>query len=331
MQTDRAIAVDVLSDAFRAIRLVGARYFDVSAGARWIAETPPLATLRARGLREFEHVISFHTVLEGDCWAQLGDVSQAAIGVGAGDTVIFAHGDAHFMSSEPLERSPSNTARARAVDAALPFTLSQAPGAETVRLVCGYFGCDARLYNPILSTLPRLLHVRGSSATGALTTELVRAALAESNQLRAGGKMILAKIGELLFVRAIREYIESMPTRSTGWLAALRDRNVSAALHALHGNPAEPWTLDALAREARLSRSMFAKRFRQIMGMSVMQYLGHWRLQVATSLLEREDASITRIASHVGYESDAAFNRAFKRRLGVPPGTWRRRKLGRRS
>jgi AraC-like DNA-binding protein len=323
-------AVDLLSDAFRAIRLVGALYFDVSATAPWIAETPAAATLRARTMREFEHVISIHIVLAGAAWAQLADQSQPAIGIAAGDTVIFGHGDAHFMSSEPDARPLSkSTPGSPRVDEALPFALSEARSGDVrARFVSAYFGCNARPYNPMLSALPRLLHVRGSSCSNAVTTELISAALAESRQPRAGGKTILSRIGELMFLRAIRQYVESSPGRSTGWLAALRDHNVSAALNAVHVNPAEPWTLSALAREAGLSRSMFAKRFRRVTGMSAMQYLGNWRLQLATSMLEQEGASVTRIASYVGYESDAAFNRAFKKRLGVPPGTWRRLKLG---
>lgn len=281
-------------------------------------------------MREFEHVISIHIMLEGGAWAQLSDQSQPAIGIAAGDAVIFAQGDAHFMSSAPDERPLSkSTAGNRRVDKALPFVLSEARSGEARgRFVSGYLGCHARPYNPILSALPRVLHVRDSNGSNAFTTELIKAALAESWQPRAGGKTILSRIGELMFLRAIRQYVEGSPARSTGWLAALRDHNVSAALHAVHGNPAEPWTLSALAREAGLSRSMFAKRFRRVTGMSAMRYLGNWRLQLATSMLEKEGASVTRIASYVGYESDAAFNRAFKKRLGVPPGTWRRLKLG---
>jgi AraC-like DNA-binding protein len=321
--------VDLLSDAFRAIRLVGALYFDVSATAPWVAETPAAATLRARTMREFEHVISIHIVLEGGAWAQLSDLSQPAIAIAAGDTVIFGQGDAHFMSSEPDARLLSKSAPGNRRDEALPFALSEARSGDVgARFVSGYFGCNARPYNPMLSALPRVLHVRGSNFSNVLTTELINAALAESRQPRAGGKTILSRIGELMFLRAIRQYVESSPARSTGWLAALRDHNVSAALQAVHVNPAEPWTLSALAREAGLSRSMFAKRFRRVTGMSAMQYLGNWRLQLATSMLEQEGASVTRIASYVGYESDAAFNRAFKKRLGVPPGTWRRLKLG---
>jgi AraC-like DNA-binding protein len=286
--------------------------------------------LRTRAMREFEHVISIHMILEGGAWVQLSDQSQPAIGMAAGDAVLVPHGDAHFMSSEPDERPLSKSPPGnRRGNEALPFALSEARcGDARARFVSGYFGCHARTFNPLLSALPRVLHARGWSSDNVLTTELINAALAESRQPRAGSQTILSRIGELMFVHAIRQYVEGSPARSTGWLAALRDHNVSAALHAVHDNPAQPWTLSALAREAGLSRSMFAKRFRRVMGMSAMQYLGNWRLQLATGMLEQEGASVAHIASYVGYESDAAFNRAFKRRLGVPPGTWRRLRLG---
>lgn len=325
-----AIATDVLSDVFRNIRLAGALYFDVNAGAPWMAETRQAAALCPRVLRGFEHVISLYVVLKGSCWAQLCDESQPAVRLDVADGVIFWHGDAHSMSSEPRERLSSKSGlRGRSPDDALPFALYESGSGERARFVCGYLDCDARPYNPILGALPRVLHVPGSSAAGALTFDLMSAAVAESRQPRAGAEAILSKLGELMLLQAVRHCIECLPAESTGWLAALRDSNVSAALRALHGRPAEPWTLDALAREAGLSRSMFCERFSGLMGTSAMQYLSNWRLQLASSLLERRGASITRIAADVGYESDAAFNRAFKKRVGVPPGAWRRRRRGR--
>lgn len=120
-----------------------------------------------------------------------------------------------------------------------------------------------------------------------------------------------------------------MPSESTGWLAALRDRSIGAALNLMHGRPADPWTLDSLAREIGLSRSVFVERFAKIMGVPAMLYLSSWRLQLAASLLERQGLSIAQAAAEVGYDSEAAFNRAFKKQVGVPPGAWRRARIAR--
>jgi AraC-like DNA-binding protein len=318
--------VDVLADVLRAVRLTGAIYFDVNAGAPWIAETPPISSICAKVMPEFEHVISFHIMLHGTCWAQLGDESQAAIRLEDGDAVIFAHGDGHVMSSEQGRRStPSLDMYYRPSDRALPFVLSELGGnGEKSRFVCGYLGCDARPFNPLLDALPRQLHVKGSNTGGQLIHHLIGAALEETESPRAGGETMLSKLSELMFLQAVRQQIDSLPPESTGWLAALRDRNVGAALRLMHGRPAEPWTLDSLAREVGLSRSVFAERFTQLMDAPAMHYLSNWRLQVAANLLKQERLSIAQVAAEVGYESEAAFNRAFKKQVGAPPGAWRR-------
>jgi AraC-like DNA-binding protein len=274
--------MDVLSDVLREVRLTGAVYFDVHAGAPWVATTPGSASICAGVMPEFDHVIGFHIVLDGRGWAQLVDDSRPAICLDVGDAVIIARGDGHSMS-------------------------------------------DARPYNPVLEALPRILHVRRASAAGILTFDLMRSALEESQQPRAGGEAILAKISELMFLHAVRQYIDSLPEESTGWLAGLRDRHVGAALRAMHARPAHPWTLDALGREAGLSRTVFSQRFAEVMGMPAIQYLSKWRLQLAAGLLDRQGMSIAGIADAVGFGSEAAFNRAFKREVGTPPGAWRRR------
>jgi transcriptional regulator GlxA family with amidase domain len=173
------------------------------------------------------------------------------------------------------------------------------------------------------------LHVRRSTAAGILTFDLLRSALEESQQPRAGGATILAKISELMFLHAVRGHIDNLPPESTGWLAGLRDRHVAAALRAMHAEPARAWTLDALGREAALARTAFSQRFAEIMGISAIQYLSKWRLQLAAGLLDRQGQSIAQIAHAVGFGSEAAFNRAFKREIGASPGAWRRR--GRRD
>jgi len=149
-------------------------------------------------------------------------------------------------------------------------------------------------------------------------------ALGESTAHREGSEIMLARLSELLFVEVLRGYVDGLDDHSRGWLAGLRDRHVSSALRLIHGRPTEPWTLERLAREVGLSRSVFAERFTQFVQMPPMQYLGRWRLQLAARLLERPGCAIAEVSQKVGYESEAAFNRAFKKRMGVPPGAWRK-------
>lgn len=318
--------MDVLSDVLSAVRLTGAVYFDVNARAPWIAETPAVSSICANVMPEFEHVIAFHIMMDGWCWAQLADESEPAVRMEAGDAVILVGGEAHFMGTERGKRdAPNLDLYFRPRDRPLPFVLSELGGSgEPARFVCGYIGCDARPFNPILGALPRLLHVRASSAGGNLTLELIRVALQETERPRAGGETLLSKLSELMFLQAVRQHVDGLSPQSRGWLSGLRDRHVGAALHAMHAQPAEPWTLDTLAREVGLSRSAFAERFTDLVGVPPMHYLGNWRLQLAARLLEGRGKSIAEAALAVGYESEAAFNRAFKRQVGLPPGAWRR-------
>jgi AraC-like DNA-binding protein len=318
--------LDVLSDVLRTVRLTGAVYFDIRARAPWLIETPEMSRIGASVMPEFEHVIAFHLVLDGWCWAYLSGAPEAAVRLEAGDAVIIARGDSHAMGTERGKSELPDLSRYyRPQVRALPFVFDKVGGSgEPVHLVCGYFGCDARPFNPILAALPRLLHVRACGVGGNLTHDLIRTALEESETPRAGGETILSKLSELLFLQAVRQYLDSMSADSTGWLPGLRDRHVGTALRLMHGRPADRWTLDALAREVGLSRSTFAERFAALIGVPPMQYLAKWRLQIAAQHLERHGMSIAQVAAVVGYESEAAFNRAFKKQVGVPPGSWRR-------
>jgi AraC-like DNA-binding protein len=322
--------VDVLSDVLRAVRLTGAVYFDVRARAPWVAETPATPSICNQVMPDFEHVIAFHIMLDGWCWAQLADESEPPIRMEAGDAVIFVDGEGHYMSTQLGMRSqPDMALYYRPLDRTLPFIINELGGeGEPARFVCGYLGCDARPFNPVLDALPRMLHVRASSTGGVLTNDLIRIALQEHEEPRAGGETILSKLSELMFLQAVRQHIDGLPPESCGWLSGLRDRHISAALRHMHAKPAENWTLEMVAREAGLSRSAFAERFVEVMGVPPMQYLANWRLQRAARLLEQPSISIAQAAAAVGYESEAAFNRAFKKQVGMPPGAWRRSRNG---
>jgi AraC-like DNA-binding protein len=198
-------------------------------------------------------------------------------------------------------------------------------GGDTTRLVCGYLACDRRLCRPVLDALPAILRVPvGTGPATVWLTSLLTLGAQESSAPRAGSDTVLAKLAELLFVEAIRRYIETMPAEQTGWLAGLRDRFVGKALGLLHEHPEHPWTVDELGAKVGLARTTLTQRFTDLVGQPPIQYLTRWRLTVAAQRLRTEPASLSRIAADIGYESQAAFNRAFKREFGMPPAAWRK-------
>jgi AraC-like DNA-binding protein len=318
--------MDVLSEVLRAVRLTGAIYFDVTAHAPWVAETPPVARICGEVMPEFEHVIAFHIMLDGWCWAHLADDSAPPIELAAGDAVLFPQGDRHAMGTEPGRHAePDLSLYYRPTDRPLPFVLTELGGSgERARFVCGYLGCDARPFNPILATLPRMMHVRAEANGGHRLAELIRMAVEESTSRREGGETILARLSELMFVQALRRYIDDLPAESRGWLPGLRDPHVGAALSLMHAQAAENWTLERLAKKVGLSRSALSERFSHYVKEPPMHYLARWRMQLAARALESPAAGIAAVAADVGYQSEAAFNRAFKKYVGVPPGEWRR-------
>jgi AraC-like DNA-binding protein len=215
------------------------------------------------------------------------------------------------------------------VHSRLPIAISiQGGGPERAQIICGFLGCDARPFNPLLATLPRLIHVRSQGENDSVLRRLVQLALAESAIPTSGSDCFLSKISELLFVEVVRRHVATLPTESVGWLAGLRDENIGRALQNLHQRPAQAWTLDDLAKEAGVSRSLLAERFTHLVGIPPIQYLAQWRIQLAASLLRTTKSSLAEIADRVGYGSEASLSRAFKRWVGVAPVVYRRGELG---
>ena len=273
-----------------------------------------------------EHVIMFHAITSGACWAELLDGSAPPLRLSAGDIVVVSLGESHVLSSTPGMRAPEDlNLYYRPSDRPLPFQIRppEDVGGERTRFACGYLGCDARPFNPILQALPRIFVGRGAQGAGCMA-QLFRMAIDETGSCRSGGETVLSKLAELMFVEVVRQYIETLPKDAAGWLSGLRDPHISKALGLLHGRPAEVWTLERLAHEVGLSRSVFADRFQHFVQEAPMQYLTRWRMQLATRLLERQGVGLAQVAAEVGYESEAAFNRAFKKCVGTPPGAWRR-------
>ena len=317
--------IDILSDVLRAIRLSGAVFFQVEATAPWAAAALPGREVVHLIMPTVEHLISYHVVTAGDAWASI--VDEEPVHLHAGDVVIFPHGHAHTMASSPeLRGVPDLGQYRRPVDQQLPFTVHTArTGALDAQFVCGFLGCDLAPFNPLIATLPPMLIL--SQHDGVLR-QFMDFALSESLDKRIGGECVLERVSELMFVEAVRRHVETLPPGESGWLAGLRDEFVGKALALLHARPAEAWGLDELAREVGLSRSSLAERFTELVGQPPMQYLARWRMQLAAGMLTRSSAGVAAIALRVGYDSEAAFSRAFKKLVGVPPSTWRRQKQG---
>lgn len=312
--------MDALSDVLRAVRLSGAFFFDVHARAPWVAETPPGKSVVDAMFPGSDHLISYHLIMEGSCWCTLE--GEPPVKLEAGDIVVLPHGDTHVLSTEiGMRRSPEMSLYRMPENGRLPTRIAVgSDDGQPARLVCGFLGCDSRPYNPLLTALPRVIRIH-DHASGALGAYF-RAALAESKG-RMGGECMLGRISELMFVDVVRRYLETLPPDRASWLAGLRDPYVGRALTALHEFPARDWTLEALAQEAALSRSAFADRFSNFVGQPPMQYLAAWRMQLATNYLRSGTESVSSVAARVGYESEAAFSRAFKKTMGAPPSEWR--------
>lgn len=321
---------DVLSDVLHAAKLTGALFFLVDAAPPWEVGVPESKAFAPIILPRVQHVISYHVVTHGRCWGAL--IGRPPVALAAGDILVFPHGDPYVMSSAPVEHDDVEVASSieffRLMAAGrLPFTVTEGgPGAERLHLMCGFLGCDARPFNPLLQTLPRMLHVHGASAPEPdLLSRLIELTIAESRADRAGGECIRLRLSELLFVEVVRRHLASLPAAQTGWLAGLKDRAIGRALSLLHERPERAWTLDELARAVGLSRSALADRFSGFVGQPPMQYLTHWRMQVAARLLADGAPKVASVALQVGYSSEAAFSRTFKKLTGVSPAEWRRR------
>jgi AraC-like DNA-binding protein len=323
---------DTLSDVLRTVRLRGAVFYFVSGSEAWAAHAPPARDIAEAVFPGAEHVMEYHVVTKGSAWAAID--GQAPVRLDEGDIVVFPHGDEHVMTSAPgLRPEPSDAGwyfATRRDPKPMPvtyhgvdsFSVEEPPGDAPNNLVCGFFGCDVRPFNPLIANLPHLLHVPAGGDS--LETAMLRQAMQAWRERRPGSEAMLERISEMMFVNAVRRYLESLPEESLGWLAGLRDRHVGRALSALHAEPARDWSMELLAREAALSRSALHDRFAQLVGQPPMQYLTQWRMQVAARLLRDCQSTVAAVALEVGYESEAAFARAFKRQTGKPPAAWRR-------
>jgi AraC-like DNA-binding protein len=324
---------DVLSDVLRVVKLTGALFFWVDASSPWSVEVPRADSFAHLILPHAQHVISYHIITQGSGSVSIGD--GPPMESAEGDILVIPHEDSYAMCSAPGVRpglSPEDSLdffRAMAAGQ-LPFVVNEGgDGPLLTRYVCGFLGCDARPFNPLLGALPPLIRIRrAAGAPSDLLDRLIELTLAEVSAQRPGAECIRLRLSELMFVEVVRRYLEALPPEQTGWLAGLRDPAVGRAVALVHENPARGWTIEELARETGVSRSVLAARFTRLVGCPPMQYLTRWRVQLAARLLTDGLAKVSAVGRDVGYESEAAFSRSFKKLAGVSPAGWRSGRRG---
>lgn len=316
-----AEAMDLLSEVLRAVRLSGALLFRGEFTSPWSLAAPDSRLAAPFLVPGAKSLVFFHVVTEGRCFVEME--GRQPLGLEAGDVVAFPYGDAHCMGN-PIghERTFISSVLPPPPWAELPSVVLGG-GGEKTRVLCGFLHCDDALFSPVLTSLPRVLCVRARKEPSSWLETNSRYMLEEASLNRPGGACLLGRLAELLFVEMLRRHMEELGADATGWLAALKDPHVGMVLQEIHADLARRWTVEGLARSVAVSRSALADRFRQLLGEPLMQYLTRWRLQTAAQLLRDTDQGLAAIAAQVGYESEAAFNRAFKRHAGEPPAAWR--------
>jgi len=326
---------DPLSDVLRSVRLRGSVFFHVSCRDQWAALAPASSEVAPAVMPGAEHIIEYHLFVKGGGWVAVD--GEPPLKLGEGDIVMLPHGDAHVVSSAPgLQPVPGDDWLFRMENDPKPIPVTYRGNmvelgllpdhdASTV-IVCGFIACDLRPFNPLIDALPRLMHLPADGVSD-WVAPMLRHAVTESGTRRAGTAALLQRVSEMVFVDGARRYLDSLPPESRGWLGALRDRQVGRAITLLHAEPAEDWTLEELGRRVGLSRSALHERFVALTGLAPMQYLTNWRMQCGARLLREGHANVAAVAADVGYDSEAAFARAFKRATGLPPAAWRRAQL----
>jgi AraC-like DNA-binding protein len=332
--------MDVVSDVLRAVRLSGVVVFHTELTAPWGLAVPPASALGPTFGLGSRRLIPFHAVAAGGCVSVVADEAALEPRSGSsitphggasietlvtGDVVMYPQGDAHVLASDASVVPTPVGGLLPPLTAEQLAVLKHGGGGALTRLVCGFVHCDAAVFDPLSAGLPKVLCGRSDDRTGSSTLHgLLQLALSEAAAPRAGTTTLLTRLTELMFVEVLRGFIEALPAEQTGWFAGLRDPYVGRALQQLHAEPDRDWTVEALGRAVGLSRSALVERFSALVGQPPMTYLTNWRIQLATQLLRDSHASVAAIGAQVGYASEAAFNRAFRRAVGLPPATWRR-------
>jgi len=317
--------MDALSDVLRVAQLTGGVFLHADFFAPWCLAARIPREHCGPTLGPASHLIIYHYVIEGELHIRIDGTDDESLVIRSGEIVILPRNDPHLMGSDlglppVLGRDVVQPPRGDGL-----YSIHHGGNGERTQMICGFLGCASIEGNPVISTLPPLLKLNVEQGAAA---EWIRStfqyAAEEVAAGRPGSETVLAKLSELLFVETVRRHAEGLPDGQTGWLAGLRDPHVARALALLHGDIARSWTVDELGREVGLSRSALAERFIRLIGSPPMHYLANWRMQVAAQKLRNTSASLAQVAETIGYDSEAAFSRAFKKAFGTAPATWRR-------
>ena len=322
--------MDALSEVLKIVKLDGAIFFNAEFSSPWCFRSPRSSELAPVLAPGSSHVIVYHLLVEGDAYIRLEDGEPVPLK--PGDIVTCPHGDAHYLGHG---KNPVLLDGA----AALPGLLAQGlemvrtgGGGAPSRLICGFLACEPQLCETFLGGLPPIVKVNiRDDPSGQWLENSLRFSVGEAVAARAGAEAMLAKLSEVVFVETLRRYVRDLPDEQTGWLAGARDSIVGKTLTLMHRQPAHAWTIAELAQEVGVSRSVLADRFGQLLGEPPITYLTRWRLRLGAHALATMNQSVAEIAGSVGYESEAAFNRAFKRELGLPPARYRQAERARRQ
>lgn len=305
-------ATDPLGEALHSLRMTGAFYCRSELSARWGMTLPPMPGYTW-----------FHVVTTGRAW--LDTDRTGGTWLQPGDLALVPHGEGHGLRSDPDAPAPGILELEHEQVSERYEILRHGEGGAPTTMVCGAVRFERPAAGGLVQILPRTIHIE---ASGAPQLEWIQSTLrliaAEARALRPGGEAVITRLSDVLVIQAIRAWIETDPAAQTGWLGALRDRQIGRAIALIQREPARAWTVAALADELAMSRSAFAARFTQLVGEPAMQYVTRWRMHLALEALEREGTTIGELANRLGYRSEAAFARAFKRVIGAPPGAVKR-------
>lgn len=321
---------DPMSDVLDTIRLRGAVFFLWEPSWPYGIGVVEGTILSRYLLPRTDTTVSFHIVTKGPCWGAVE--GEEPIRLDTGDTLVLPRGDAYKIANEPLY--PTAEDKASSIEFFQQMACGEhpsvirggGPGPKRSGLICGFLSADMRPFNPLLSTLPRIMRVPAPDDGQDPLSSLIAYALSESRKNQGGERCLLLRLSEVMFVEVLRRYLRNAPTSNSGWLDGLRDPIVGNALSLMHKHVSESWTIEKLANAIGTSRSTLSEKFTKLVGEPPMQYLTNWRIQIAANRLSDKSAKLFGIAHEIGYESESAFSRAFKRVTGQTPNQWRKQR-----
>jgi len=317
---------DALSDVLRVVRLSGATFIRLRLSAPFSLDALDSKTLKEAFAPDADYVLPFHLVTDGPIWFNVA--GEESVQLETGDIIVLPQGDDHALSDAPGFDSLPVSAYQSQIAGEPPMLVWDGPGDEAC-VLCGFFRCQGRLFNPLVEALPQIVVIRREEDGTPWLMATLQRTFDETLESRRGGSALVERLTSLLFMEVVQRHLDD--NTAEGWLAALADPVVGKVIKLMHQFPARPWTVDELGRRSGVSRSVLAERFGQMVGMSPIKYLTGWRMELAAARMLETDDAIAEIGADVGYVSESAFNKAFKRYVGEPPAGWRRANRARRS